>query len=43
VGKPERKRILWRHTLEDNIKIDYQEIGWGVSVDWIDLVQNMDR
>jgi len=32
-----------RHRLEDNIEIDYQEIGRGVSVDWTDLVQYRDR
>jgi hypothetical protein len=25
----------------DNIKIDVQEVGWGM--DWIDLAQNRDR
>jgi hypothetical protein len=30
VGKPERKNILGspRHRWEDNIKMDYGEIGW---------------
>jgi hypothetical protein len=32
-----------RHILEDNIKIDFQEIGRGVAVEWIDLVQDRDR
>jgi len=31
VGKPEGKRQLGkpRHKLEDNIKMDPQEVGWG--------------
>jgi hypothetical protein len=31
-GKPEGKRQLGRHThrLEDTIKMDLREIGWGV-------------
>jgi hypothetical protein len=31
MGIPEQKRPLGRsrHRLEDNIKIDLQEIGWG--------------
>jgi hypothetical protein len=32
-----------RHRLEDNIKIDFQEIGRGAAVDWIDLAQDRDR
>jgi hypothetical protein len=31
-----RPRRRW----EDNIKIDVQEVGWGV--DWIDLAQERD-
>jgi hypothetical protein len=27
--------------LEDNIKMDLQEVGWGM--DWIGLVQDRDR
>jgi hypothetical protein len=32
VGKPEGKKLLGRprHRWEDNIKIDLQEVGWGV-------------
>jgi len=32
VGKPEGKRPLGRpsHRWEDNIKMDHQEVGWGV-------------
>jgi hypothetical protein len=41
VGKPEGKRPLGRlrHRWEDTIKMDIQEVGWGV-VDWIDLAQD---
>jgi hypothetical protein len=37
VGKPERTRPLGRrrNRWEGNIKINIQEVGWGV--DWIDL------
>jgi len=43
VGKPEGKRQLGRprRRLEDNIKMDLQEIGWGM--DWIYLAQDMYR
>jgi len=43
VGKPEGKRPLGRprHRWEDSIKVDLQEVGWGI--DWIDLVQDRDR
>jgi hypothetical protein len=44
VGKPEGKRPLERprRRLEDNIKIDLQEVGyWGM--DWIELAQDRDR
>jgi hypothetical protein len=30
-----------RHRQEDNIKMDFKEIGWG-SLDWIDLAQDRD-
>jgi hypothetical protein len=38
VGKPEGNRALGRlrHTWEDNIKMDLQEVGGG-GMDWIDL------
>jgi hypothetical protein len=38
VGKPEGRRSLGRprHGLEDNIKMDLLEIGFG-GMDWIDL------
>jgi hypothetical protein len=44
VGKPEGKRPLGRPRCrwEDNIKMDIQEVGFGV-VDWIELTQDRDR
>jgi hypothetical protein len=44
VGRPERKRSLGtpRCRLEDNIKMDLQEVGWGAT-DWIELAQDRDR
>jgi hypothetical protein len=44
VGKPEGRRPLGRprRRLEDNIKMDLLDVGWG-SVDWIDLAQDRDR
>ena len=44
VGKPGGKRPLGRPRCrwEDNIKIDYQEVGCG-GTDWIDLAQDKDR
>ena len=44
VGKPEGKRPLGRprRRWEDNIKIEFQGVGWG-DVDWIDLAQDRDR
>jgi hypothetical protein len=43
-GKPEGKRPLrrQRHTWEDNIKLNLQEVGSGV-MDWIALAQDTDR
>jgi hypothetical protein len=40
VGTPEGRRPLGRprHRWEDNIKIDLQEVGWGM--DWIELAQD---
>jgi hypothetical protein len=44
VGKPEGKRPLGRtrRRWEDNIKMDFREIGWG-GMDWIDLAQDRDQ
>jgi hypothetical protein len=45
VGKPEGKRPLGRprRRWKDNNKMDLQEVGWGGSMDWIDLAQDRDR
>jgi hypothetical protein len=44
VGKPEGKRPLGRprHSWENNIKTDLQEVGCG-GMDWIDVAQDRDR
>ena len=44
MGKPKGKRPLGRTRcrLEDNIKMDLQEVGCGV-MDWIELAQDMGR
>jgi hypothetical protein len=44
VGKPEGKRSLGkpRRRWEDNIKTDFQEVGYG-GIDWIELAQDKDR
>ena len=44
VGKPEGKRPLGRPRCrwEDNIKMDLQDVGCGVT-DWIDLAEDKDR
>ena len=44
VGKLEEKRPLRRPSsrLEDNIKMDLQEVGWR-GMEWIDLVQDRDK
>jgi hypothetical protein len=44
VAKPERKRPLGRPRgrWENNIKMDFREIGWG-GMDWIDLAQDGDQ
>jgi hypothetical protein len=43
VGRPEGRRPLGRRRRrwEDNIKMDLQEVGWGM--DWIELGQDGDR
>ena len=44
VGKPEGKRPLGRprRRWDDNIKMDFQEVGCG-GMDWIEVVQDRDR
>jgi hypothetical protein len=44
VGKPEGKRLLRRprRRWEDNIRMDFREIGWG-GMDWIYLAQDRDQ
>jgi len=44
VGKPERKRPLWkpRRRWEDNIKMDLEEVGGGCG-DWMELAQDSER
>ena len=44
VEKTERKRQLGRprRRLENNIKMDLQEVGCG-GIDWIDLAEDRDR
>jgi len=44
VRKPEGKRPLGRprHTWEDTIKMDLQEVGCG-GMNWIDVAQDRDR
>jgi hypothetical protein len=42
MGKPEGKRPLGRSRLEDGIRMDLREIGWG-SVYWVQLAQDRDQ
>ena len=44
VGKPVGKRQLRRPSrrLEDNIKMDLEEVGWGCG-EWMELTQDRDR
>jgi hypothetical protein len=43
VGRPEGRRPLGRprRRWEDHIKMDLQEVGWGM--DWIELAEDRDR
>jgi hypothetical protein len=43
VGRPEGRRPLGRprRRWEDNIKVDLEEVGWGM--DWIELAEDRDR
>jgi hypothetical protein len=43
VRRPEGRRPLGRprRRWEDNIKLDLQDVGWGM--DWIELAQDRDR
>jgi hypothetical protein len=43
VGRPEGRQPLGRprRRWEDNMKMDLQEVGWGM--DWIELAQDRDR
>jgi hypothetical protein len=43
VGRPEGRPPLGRprRRWKDNIKMDLQEVGWGI--DWIELAQDRDR
>jgi len=40
MGRPEGKRPLGRPRIrwEDNIKMDFQKVGWG-GMDWIDVTK----
>jgi len=44
VGRPDGRRPLGRPRcrLEANIKMDFQDVGWG-GMGWISLVQDRDR
>ena len=44
LGKPEGKRSLGipRRRWQDNIKVDLQEVGYGV-MNWIEMAQDSDR
>jgi hypothetical protein len=44
VGRPEGKRLLGRprYRGEENIKMNFQEVGWG-NLDWIAVAQERDN
>jgi hypothetical protein len=44
VGKTKRKRPLRRRRckLEDEMRMDLREIGWGAGVEWFQLAQDRD-
>jgi hypothetical protein len=44
VGKPERRRPMWRprRRWEDDIKMDLEEVGGGCG-DWMSRAQDRDR
>ena len=44
MGKPEGKRPIGRHRRrwDENIKMDFQEVGYG-DMDWIELAGDGDR
>jgi hypothetical protein len=44
IDRPEGKGLFRRrrYRYEENIKMDFQELGW-VGMDWIDQAQDMDR
>ena len=44
MGKPEGTRpfVIPRCRCEDNIKMDFQEVGCG-GIEWIDLTQDRDK
>jgi hypothetical protein len=42
VGKPEGKRQLGNPGLDDNIKMNLQEVGYG-GMGWIELAQDRER
>jgi hypothetical protein len=41
VGRPEGRLGRPGRRCEDNIKMDLQELGWGM--DWIELAEDTDR
>jgi hypothetical protein len=45
VGRPDGRRPFGRprRRLEDNIKMDLQEVLWGGGMEWIDMAQDRDR